>query len=248
MSLKNKIKNLELTRGSWITIGNTVVAEVMSNAGFDWLTIDMEHSSITLNECLHLIQTISLSDVSPLVRVSENEPSIIKRVMDVGAHGVIVPMVNNKEDALKAVQAIKYPPLGKRGVGLFRGQKYGYGFEEYKKWLEEDSILIVQIEHIDAINNLEDILTVEGVDGSIIGPYDLSGSLGVPGQFNDTRVIDAIQRYERVCDSLGKPKGFHVVPTEIELVNKYLNKGYSFLAIGLDTLYLGNKCRELLKR
>ena len=148
MNLKKRLMNRELTIGSWITIGNTVVAEIMARAGYDWLTLDMEHSAITIDIAQDLIRVIELCGVAPLVRVGNNDSTIIKRVMDAGAHGVIVPMVNSRDDAEKAVASVQYPPKGFRGVGLARAQKYGTDFEGYKKWNEKESIVIVQIEHI----------------------------------------------------------------------------------------------------
>ena len=155
--LKSKLKNNELTIGSWITIGNSCVIEVMATAGFDWLCIDMEHTSIDLEMAKMLITTIHANDMKALVRVSKNEEVAIKKVMDMGADGVIVPMVKNKNDAKMAVDFVKYPPTGKRGVGLYRAQNYGIGFEKYKKWVDEESVIIAQIEHVDGINNLEEI-------------------------------------------------------------------------------------------
>lgn len=247
LSLKESLQKGNLTLGSWITIGHTAVAEILVKAGFDWLTIDMEHSAITLDEAQQLIQVIEMGGVVPLVRVGENNPNLIKRVMDAGAYGVIVPMVNTREDAGKAVKAVKYPPAGTRGVGLARAQGYGFAFERYKEWVNRESIVIVQIEHIEAIRNLEDILLVEGVDGSIIGPYDLSGSLGHPGDFDRTDVKDALLRYEEICGKMKKPMGFHVVQPDAIAAQRYAEKGYAFLAVGLDTLYLGGKCREILR-
>ena len=127
-SLKERLRKKEVTVGSWITLGHPSVAEIMAHSGFDWLTVDMEHSAITLHQAQQLIQVIELSGVVPLVRVGENDPNLIKRVMDAGAHGVIVPMVNSKEEAEKAVRSVKYPPKGSRGVGLARAQKYGADF------------------------------------------------------------------------------------------------------------------------
>jgi len=245
--LKKKILNRELTLGSWITLAKPEIAEIMVQAGFDWLTIDMEHSSTTISQAQEMIRTIELSGIFPFVRVGENNANLIKRVMDAGAKGVIVPMVNTKAEAEAAVAAVKYPPVGTRGVGLARAQKFGFGFEEYKKWVAEESIVIVQIEHISAVKNLEAILSTPGVDGSIVGPYDLSGSLGWPGEFDRPEVKDALQKYEEVCDALKKPKGFHVVQPDPEKTKLYIGKGYSFLAVGLDTLYLGHKCREVMK-
>jgi 2-dehydro-3-deoxyglucarate aldolase len=120
MNLKKKLHDSQLVLGSWITIGNSIIAEIMAKSDFDWLAVDMEHSVITLHDAQQLIQIIELSDVAPLVRVSENNPTLIKRVMDAGAHGVIVPMINRKDEAEQVVRSVKYPPNGLRGVGRMR--------------------------------------------------------------------------------------------------------------------------------
>jgi 2-dehydro-3-deoxyglucarate aldolase len=242
-SLKNKLKSKVTTIGSWITLGHPSVAEIMAKAGFDWLTVDMEHSAITLHQAQHLIQIIDLCEVTPLVRVSENDSTLIKRVMDAGAHGVIVPMVNTRDDAIDAVNAVKYPPLGKRGVGLARAQGYGLEFERYKKWVNKDSIVIVQIEHIDAVNNMEQILSVDYVDGFIVGPYDLSASMGRPGEFDHPDVVDALKQVKEISERMNVVSGFHVIPPDYKEVIKKMNEGYSFIAFSLDTLFLGENCR-----
>ncbi len=209
--LKAKLYDKRISVGSWITLGHPAIAEIMAKAGFDWLVVDLEHSVITIREAGELIRVIELCSVLPLVRLSANDPVQIKRVMDAGAHGIIVPMVNTREDAIKAVNAVKYPPIGTRGVGLARAQGYGFEFEKYRNWVNNESIVIVQIEHIDAINNLEDILIVDGVDGSIIGPYGLSGSMRCPGEFDRQEIKQALLRYEDTCKKMNKPMGFHVV-------------------------------------
>lgn len=246
INLKEKLNKNKFTLGSWITLGHSSIAEIMAKIGFDWLVVDMEHSAITLDECQRLIQVIELSGVVPLVRVDENNPYLIKRVMDTGAHGVIIPMVNTKKDAVMAVKAVNYPPSGIRGIGLARAQGYGMEFESYRNLVNKRSIVIAQIEHIDAINNLESILNVTGIDGSIIGPYDLSGSLGRPGKFKSNKIRKAIAHYESVSKRMGKPMGFHVVHPDIVEANKLKRKGYTFLAVGLDTLYIAEKCKEVL--
>lgn len=246
-SLKEKLKNKEVTIGSWITIGHPVVAEVMVKSGFDWLTIDMEHSVITLPQAQSLIQIIDLSGCVPLVRVGENNATMIKRVMDAGAHGVIVPMVNSKEDAVRAVEAVKYPPVGTRGVGLARAQGYGFEFDQYKNWVNEESIVIVQIEHIEGVDNFKDILTVEGVDGFIVGPYDLSASLGRPGEFSHYEVEDTLNKVWQMSQEMGVVSGFHVVDPDANEVSAKIKEGYSFIAFGIDTLFLGKNCRDGLQ-
>ena len=154
---KQKLQNKELTIGSWITLGNTGVAEIMANVGFDWLVVDLEHSTISIDIAGELIRVIDLSGVPALVRLTSNQPDQIKRVMDAGAHGIIVPMVNEIGDAKKALEAIHYAPKGTRGVGLGRAQGYGEQFSDYLKWQEDGPVVIVQIEHMDALPHLEAI-------------------------------------------------------------------------------------------
>ncbi len=246
--LKIKLRNNELTIGSWITLGHTAIAEIMAKAGFEWLTIDMEHSVITLDTAQQLIQVIEGCGVVPLVRVGENNPNIIKRVMDAGAYGVIVPMVNSKEQAEAAVKAVKYPSVGTRGVGLARAQGYGDNFDEYAATVNEASIVIAQIEHIDAVNNIESILSVAGIDGCIIGPYDLSASLGIPGDFAHPEVIAALKKVEQTCREKKVALGVHIIQPDYRLVLEEIAKGYCFIAFSLDILFLGNTCREQMAR
>jgi len=249
MKLKEKLQNGEVSIGSWITIGigNPSIAEIMAKSGFDWLTVDMEHSAITLDLAQQLIQIIELCGVAPLVRVGENDPNLIKRVMDAGAHGIIVPMVNTKEDAMKAVNAVRYPPEGTRGVGLARAQGYSLDFERYRQWANSESIIVVQIEHIEAVENLKSILEVRGIDAFMVGPYDLSGSLGVPGDFDHPKVRKAFKKIQEISEGLNVNAGFHVVPPFYDLVLKKISEGYSFIAFGVDFLFLGETCRSGLK-
>lgn len=244
--LKTKLKQNRLTAGSWLTVGHTSVVEIMAESGFDWLCIDMEHSAISLSEAQNMIQIIELSGVTPLVRVGENSRCLIKRAMDAGSYGVIVPMINTREDAVYAIESVKYPPLGKRGVGLARAQGYGLEFARYRNWVNRESIVVAQIEHIKAIENLDKILKVEEIDASIIGPYDLSASLGHPGDFSNPKVKVALKRYEQVCRKLKRPMGIHLIPPSGYEFFKYTKKGYSFIALSLDTMFLGVKCREEL--
>ena len=235
--------------GSWITLNHFSIAEIMADAGFDWLCVDMEHSVIDYYEAEQLIATIEAKGCTPYVRVGANDPLLIKRVLDAGAKGVIVPMINSKDDAQKAVNAVKYPPLGDRGVGAVgRAQNYGFGFEEYAKTVNQNTKVMAQIEHIDAINNLEAILSVKGIDGTIIGPYDLSGSMGKPGQFQDSDVINALLKYETISKKLKKQMGYHVIKPDHKLVIKKIEAGYTFIAFSWDTYFLGIKCRNEIDR
>lgn len=239
-TLRKRIKTGELTLGSWITIGHPNVAEILANAGFDWLVIDIEHNPIDISVVQTLITTIQSKGVAAFVRVSKNEEVVIKHVLDAGADGIIVPMICSKNDAIQAVNYAKYPPKGKRGVGLARAQQYGRQFDEYKRWVDENLVVIAQIEHIDGINNLEEIISVDGIDGTIIGPYDLSGSMGMPGEFERPIVIDALKKYIDVCKAHKFPMGFHVVNTNPAKIQEKINDGYTFVAYGTDFLFMGD--------
>jgi len=237
MKLKQKIKNAELTIGSWITLGNTSVAEIMANAGYDWLVVDLEHTTISVEQAGELIRTIELSGISSLVRLTNNDESQIKRMLDAGARGIVVPMVKSASDAKYAVAATRYPPLGNRGVGLARAQCYGSSFKDYFSWQADTNdgpIVVVQIEHIDAVNNLKDILSVKGVDAFIIGPYDLSCSMGIPGEFDNPQFTDVMKNIIETGDKLGAVSGIHVVEPDIEKLNNAINEGYKFIAYSVD--------------
>ena len=247
INIKEKLKKNELTIGSWMSFGNPYAVEIMAAAGFDWLAADMEHTSLTYSDMQQMIQVTELCGCAPLVRVEANDVTVIKKAMDAGAHGVIVPMINSRGEAERAVAAVHYPPRGIRGVGLSRAQKYGTGFEQYKKKNDECSVVIVQIEHIDAVNNLEEILTVDGVDAFMIGPYDLSASLGRPGEFNYPPMAEALDRVVEVSRRLGVTMGYHSVATDPEAARKKIEEGYHFIAVGTDFLYLGDSCRNMVK-
>ena len=233
--------------GSWITIGHPSIAEIMADAGFDWLCIDLEHTVTDYYEAQQLIMAIQGKGLKAFVRVGENNSRIIKRVLDAGADGIIVPLVNTANDAIRAINSVKYPPTGKRGVGLSRAQGYGFNFENYRDNEVKKIKLIVQIEHIDGILNLDSILELEGIDGTFIGPYDLSGSLGKPGDWENQEVKDALNLYENKVKNYDKLIGYHVVEPNYELVLDKINLGYNFIAFGFDALFLGTKIRQELK-
>lgn len=243
-TLKRKLRNREVTVGSWLSLGGAAVAEIMARAGYEWLTVDLEHSPISLREAEEMFRAIELCGASPLVRLSANDPVQIKRVMDAGAQGIIVPMVNSVLEAQRAVESVYYPPRGRRGVGLARAQAYGPGFEDYQAILPEEAVVVVQIEHIQAVENLADILAVDGVDAFIVGPYDLSGSLGVPGQFGHPLVREALEEVARVGRTSKAVPGYHVVPPRPELVREKIDQGYSFIAYSVDFMLLGETARQ----
>jgi len=237
----------QLSIGSWIQLGHPAVAEIMASAGFDWLAIDLEHSTITLREAEDLIRVIDLKGVVPLVRLASNNAEQIKRIMDAGAHGVIVPMVKSQGEAHAAVRAVKYPPQGERSIGLARAQGYGVDFVRYFEWQRDQSLVVVQIEHIDAVNNLESILTVPGVDAYIVGPYDLSGSIGLPGEFQAPQFLEAMAQIRSVSEKLRVPGGVHIVEPDPQALKQAIDEGNRFIAYGVDTRMLDTACRKGLQ-
>jgi len=245
--VKEKIKKGEKTIGSWLCLAHPSIAEIMAKAGFDWIVIDMEHTTITVADIEPLIQVIEANGVAPLVRLPSNDPILAKRVMDIGAYGIVVPNINSKEEAEKAVRSIKYPPQGMRGVGLYRAQEFGSTFDKYISSVNDQSIVIVQIESKEGVENLEEIVKVGGVDGVFIGPYDLSCSLGVPGQLDHDLVIEARQKVVDITKKSGKALGIHVVPPVVDEVNKRVEEGYNFIAYSTDAIVLNTHFGEAMK-
>jgi 2-keto-3-deoxy-L-rhamnonate aldolase RhmA len=247
MSLKSKLKNNELTVGTWMSLAHPAVAEIMVNAGFDWVTIDLEHSVITVREAEEMIRVIDLGGSVPLVRLSSNDSVQIKRMMDAGARGIIVPMVNSKEDVEKAVEAVHYPDKGTRGVGLARAQGYGVTFHENLDWVKNEAVIIVQIEHITGVENIEAIFSSDDVDGYIIGPYDLSASMGLHGQFDHPHVVAALKKIRAAGATLKKPGGLHIVEPNPEELKSRIEEGFKFLAYSVDFRMLDVSCRTGLQ-
>ncbi len=245
--LKNKLTKNQLTIGSWIMIGDTTSVEVMALAGFDWLAIDIEHTSIDLDTVKVLIQIIQAKKVKALVRVSKNEEVIIKKVLDMGADGIIIPMICSESDAIQAIHYSKYPPIGKRGVGLSRASQYGEKFEEYKKWVDDELVVIAQVEHINAVNNIDQIINVNGIDGVLIGPYDLSASMGYPGKFEEKNVKEAINKVINACKENNFPSGFHIVDTDPKSLQTKIEEGFTFLAFGIDYMFMKDSATKGIK-
>lgn len=246
--VKKLIKEKKTIIGSWLALAHPSIAEIMAKAGFDFIVIDMEHSAIGIADAQLMIQIIELCGCTPLVRVSSNDEVLIKRVMDAGAHGILVPMVNSRADAEKAVASVRYPLKGRRGVGLARAQGYGKDFEEYIKTAAEETLVVAQIEHKDAVENIDAIVSVDGIDAVIIGPYDMSGSYGIPGKFDDKVMVDAQAKVLAAAKNAGKAAGTHIVYPDTEKCQARIKEGYSFIAYGVDMIFLGEQCRKDIAR
>lgn len=242
-SLKARLAAGDTVVGSWLTFDYTATAEFLARAGFDFLVVDMEHTAITAEGQWRLIQTVELAGTVPLVRVGANDPLLIKQALDAGAHGILIPMISSREEAERAVAAAYYPPKGTRGVGLWRAQNYGAGFEAYRARAARETVVIPQVEHYRGVEALSEILGVDGVDGFMIGPYDLSGSLGTPGDFENPRFLECLAEVERLAKSHPKAAGYHVVHPDPEGRAMQLRRqqGYRFLVCGTDMIFYTSK-------
>ncbi len=233
--------------GTWITTYNPSALDVISKCNFDWICVDMEHSSITLEQLENLLNVLDKNGSNSFVRVSENNKTEIKKVLDLGAKGIIVPMINTPLEAKNAVSYATYPPKGQRGYALGRAQGFGYDLINYEK-VSKNIKIVVQIESIKAINNLEEILKVKGIHSTLIGPRDLSGSIGKPGNYKNDKFVKALQKYEKISKINKVPTGMHVAYPDTEALNKFIKRGYKFLAIGTDMTFLGDTIRDKLRK
>lgn len=234
----------ETLLGTMLTLANPSVAEILAGRGFDWLFIDGEHGPLGTAEILAILQAAD-RDTACVVRVPAGDEVSIKRVLDLGAAGIIVPQVNTAEQAAAIVRYARYAPEGGRGVGLARAHGYGFRFGEYIERANDEVAVIVQAEHADAVENIESIVDVEGIDAVFLGPYDLSASLGRMGQVDDPVVVEAIERVIRVCLDAGMPLGFFGVTAEA--VKPYVARGCTLICAGVDTLLLGSSAGTLLE-
>ena len=248
--MKNKVRQALLSRsltvGTWIQIGHPAVAEILANVGFDWIAADGEHTDIDVTQFAGLARAMHGRNVVPLVRVRENDTLAIRQVLDLGAQGVIVPLVNTAEEARRAVQAAKYPPVGVRGYCFSRMNDWGVNFAGYAAAANDDIAVVVMIESRQGADNIEAILAVEGVDGVFIGPYDMSGSYGVPGQTEAPQVKEACRRVVDACQRAGKSAGLHVVIPDEASIRRAVDDGFTFLALGVDVVFLDRSARSAL--
>ncbi len=242
--MKKKLKNHKVLLGSWITIPSNILVEVMANAGFDWLAIDLEHSSITFNQAEDLIRIIQSTGTTPLIRIPSIKKDYIKKSMDIGAEGLIIPDVRNVNDLKKVYQHSHYPSKGIRGVGLTRANRFGENFDAYYKWQNSNIILIPQIENINAINNLDEIFNSKMLDAYFVGPFDLSASMNIPGQFDNKKFKMALTKIKNKANQYNLPHGIHVINPDTKDIKEKIKEKYTFIACSLDTVILQKKYKE----
>lgn len=242
---KHGIAAGELQIGLWSSLASNISAEVVADSGFDWILLDTEHSPNEVPGLLSQLQAIEGGSASPIVRPAWNDPVLFKRILDIGAQTLLVPYVQNAEEAARAVSATRYPPVGIRGVtGSGRGSRYGR-VKDYLKKADSEICLIVQVETGEALKELDRIAAVDGVDGVFIGPSDLSASMGHIGQPGHPEVQAAIKDAIERLKAAGTPGG--VLTANEDEAQRYIDWGFTFVAVGIDTLILARGADALAK-
>jgi 2-keto-3-deoxy-L-rhamnonate aldolase RhmA len=228
---KNRLANRERLIGTLLTLPSPEIAEICADAGFDWLFLDMEHGLLDLRDVQRITQTVG-GRCACLVRIPENEEMWIKKTLDTGAAGIIMPHINTPEEAARTINWGKYPPLGGRSVGIARAQRYGADILDSIETTNRSAVFVVQAEHIDAVRNIETILKVGGVDAVFVGPYDLSASMGKLGRLEDRDVREAIKTVRDACARRKIPSG--IFAGTLETGQQALIDGHSLLCCGMD--------------
>ncbi len=243
-NLKKRIKAGETVNGCWLNLGSPNAAEILGHAGFDWVLIDLEHSTMTEGNVLSILQAMALSPTAPIVRVESADGARISKVMDIGAEGVMCPKVNNAEEAKKVVDGLYYPPFGHRGMAtMIRPANFGKDFDEYYNQAKDNFLGIVQIETVAALGNLDEIAAVDGVDVLFIGPADLTLDMGIFGQFDHPKYMDAVKAIVKAAQKYNKAVGILFFnPADYK---KYHDLGIRFIACGADASFLMNGATEM---
>jgi 2-dehydro-3-deoxyglucarate aldolase len=223
--------------GSWMQIPHASIAEIMGQAGYDWVAVDMEHGTVSAHQLPDLFRALELGGTLPLARLAQGQIKDCKQALDAGAGGVIVPMVESAAQLTQVRDACCWPPAGTRGVGFSRANMFGKNFDAYTEEAQAP-LLVAMIEHVRAVDNLEDILRVKGLDAILIGPYDLSASMGLTAKFDAPEFLAAMDRIRTLCIRSGIPCGVHVVMPDATALRQRIAEGYRFIAYSIDAVFL----------
>ena len=236
--LKAKFQNREKIFGAWTSFGQPQISEVLAKSGVDFIGIDIEHSTISQEQSQRIIAASHSEGILCLPRIATQNEEMTKRLLDSGADGIIVPMVSFAKEVEQVISWMNYPPKGKRSFGVARAQGYGVDFDQYVQSWNDSAILIVQTETQQGVEQIERILSFKEVDGVMIGPYDLSGSLGIPGQLEHSSVKEHCAIVSQACQQHQTSFGTHLVEPDLESMENALQEGYSFLVLASDVFVL----------
>ncbi|MFB3883636.1 MAG: HpcH/HpaI aldolase/citrate lyase family protein [Thermodesulfobacteriota bacterium] len=236
--LKARLRNRERIFAGWTSLAHPSITEIFARGEFDFIGIDIEHSTISQEQSQRIIAACQGNGTLCFPRVASHNMEMIKRLLDSGADGIIVPMVSTSEEVERLISWCKYPPLGKRSFGIARGQGYGFDFDLYTETWNESSSLIIQIESIQGVENIEKLISYNDVDGAMIGPYDLSGSIGIPGQLNHPSVVKAAKKVMDACSKLNKGCGTQIIEPNRKSIEDAFSAGYTFVVLASDIFIL----------
>ena len=243
-NIRERLKKSDTLIGTLITIPAPEIAEIMAELGYDWLFIDTEHGSFNADKAQGLLQAVA-HRCPCVMRIPTNDEVWIKKALDIGAAGIIAPGVNSAAEAEEIVRMCKYPPRGRRGVGIGRAHGYGLKFKDYVEKANDEIAVILQAENTNAVENIAEIVKVPDVDAVLIGPYDLSASMGKMGRINDADVQAAIASVTECCREAGIPLG--IFADSAESAASFIEKGYTLIAISTDCLHMAQGAAATLK-
>jgi 2-keto-3-deoxy-L-rhamnonate aldolase RhmA len=243
--LRRKLRSRERVFGGWVSYPDPSITETFARAGFDFIAIDMEHTTISLEQAKHIIASCRAEGVCCLPRPVSHNNDIVKPLLEAGADGMIIQMVETREEVRRLIDINKFPPIGRRSYGVNRAHGYGFDFDRYITEWNETSTLILQVESIKGVENIDELLDFPEVDGVMVGPYDISGSLGVPGQTNHPKVRDAAKRVVEACAKHGKGCCTQVSAVTPAAVQDVFDQGYSFVILGSDLFVLWRWAEEM---
>jgi len=238
-SIRKKLNEGGYSLGSWMQIPHPSVAEIMGQAGYDWVAVDMEHGAVSAHQLPDLFRALELGSTLPLARVAQGHPKDCKEALDGGAGGIIVPMIESAQQLITVRDACRWSPVGTRGVGFSRANLFGKYFDTYREEAHAP-LLVAMIEHHRAVADLDAILDVEGLDAILIGPYDLSASMGLTAQFEHPHFCALMNKIKALTASKSIPAGVHVVAPSKEQLCQRLGEGYRFIAYSIDAVMLNS--------
>lgn len=244
VSFRKRLQAGDVLIGALLQMPLPEAAEIFVEAGYDWLFVDLEHSPMEARQALDVLTAVDAT-IPCVVRVQWNDEAQIKKALDIGATGIIVPLVNNADDAKLAVGRCKYPPMGFRSVGITRAQRFDLDFDDYMKRANDEIAVIVQIEHVEAVKNIDSILDVNGIDGVFVGPFDLSGSMDLPGQINHPKVQEAIRKVIEGCEKRDIARCIYAHTPQHALT--YMGQGYRVIGLCTDYIMLARTAADYLK-
>ncbi|MDP6416865.1 MAG: aldolase/citrate lyase family protein, partial [Gammaproteobacteria bacterium] len=231
---KTNLRNGQPALGGWMLIGHPAIAELLAGEEFDWISVDLEHSTTDSRAFYEIMLAVKGTDCDVFARLHSCDPIHAKMVLDAGANGIIVPSINSREEAQQAVAMAKFPPEGFRGSSVCRASDFGRNFQQYFNSHNDSVLVAVMLEHIEAVANADEILSTPGIDAAFIGPYDLSASMGKSGQLDDPQVLAAQQKLLEACKRNNVAAGIHVVSVDNKQIKSRIEEGYQFIACGVD--------------